>query len=118
MRAFWGRYELCSHERDDPECDGKGVHWALLEVDVENIPGQPDAVRIVKPNIGVVDAIDVRPTVEEAKRRLSDNLRFLASDIEKQMREAEYGARRVLEGGIEPVRLEPKSEVSTSSRLG
>ena len=83
MRAFWGRYELCSHERDNPECDGKGIHWALLEVEIENIPGQPDAVRIVKPNIGIVDAIDVRPTVEEAKRRLSDNLRFLASDIEK-----------------------------------
>jgi hypothetical protein len=116
MRAFWGRYELCSHEREDPECDGKGVHWALFEVEVENIPGQPDTIRIVKPNIGVVDAIDVRPTVEEAKRRLSDNLRFLASDIEKQMREAEYGSRRVLEGGVEPVRLEPKSESHPGSR--
>jgi hypothetical protein len=116
MRAFWGRYELCNHERDDPECDGKGVHWALLEVEVENIPGQPDAVRIVKPNIGVVDAIDVRPTVEEAKRRLSDNLRFLAGDIEKQMREAEYGSRRVLEGGVEPTRLDAKGESVPSAR--
>jgi hypothetical protein len=77
----------------------------LLEVEVENIPGQPDAVRIVTPAIGAVDAIDVRPTLEEAKRRLSDNLRFLAGDIEKQMKEAEYGSRRVLEPGIEATRL-------------
>ena len=34
---------------------------------------------------------------------------FLATDLEKQMREAEYGARRVLEGGIEPVRPESGS---------
>ena len=47
----------------------------------------------------------MRPTVEEAKRRLSDNLRFLATDIEKDMREAEYGARRVLEAGVDAVRL-------------
>jgi hypothetical protein len=106
MRAFWGRYELCGHDREDPECDGKGVHWALLEVEVENVNGQPDSIRIVRPDVGVVDAIDVRPTLEEAKRRLSDNLRFLATDIEKQMREAEYGARRVLEGGVEPTRLD------------
>ena len=23
MRAFFGRYELCNHDRNDPECDGK-----------------------------------------------------------------------------------------------
>jgi hypothetical protein len=104
MRAFFGRFELCNHDRNDPECDSKSVHWSLLEVECENVPGQPDSVRITRPNIGVVEAIDVRPTLEEAKRRLSDNLRFLATDLEKQMREAEYGARRVLEGGIEPTR--------------
>src|ERR1700679_747597 len=109
MRAFWGRYELCGHDREDPECDGKGVHWALLEVEVENVLGQPDSIRIVRPDVGVVDAIDVRPTLEEAKRRLSDNLRFLATDIEKQMREAEYGARRVLEPGVDAVRLDGSS---------
>ena len=112
MRAFWGRYELCTHDRDDPDCDGKSVHWALLEVECENVQGQPDVVRITKPAIGVVDAIDVRPTLEEAKRGLSDNLRFLATDLEKQMREAEYGARRVLEGGIEPLRPD---QVKTTS---
>ena len=51
-------------------------------------------------------ALDSRSRRLVAKRRLSDNLRFLATDLEKQMREAEYGARRVLEGGIEPVRPE------------
>ena len=62
--------------------------------------------RIVRPDLGVVASIDVRPTVEEAKRRLSDNLRFLATDIEKDMREAEYGARRVLEPGVDALKLD------------
>jgi hypothetical protein len=106
MRAFFGSYELCAHEPGDPECDKKRLHWSLIEVEYENIAGQADSVRIVRPELGVVASIDVRPTVEEAKRRLSDNLRFLATDLEKDMREAEYGARRVLEAGIDAVRLD------------
>jgi len=109
MKAFFGSYGTCHHEPGDPECDGKGLHWSLLEVEYENIPGQADSVRIVRPDLGVVDSIDVRPTLEEAKRRLSDNLRFLATDIEKQMREAEYGARRVLEPGVDAVKLDGSS---------
>ncbi len=107
MRAFFGSYGLCEHEPGDPACDNKRLHWSLIEVEYENIPGQPDSLRIVRPDLGVVSSIDVRSTVEEAKRRLSDNLRFLATDIEKDMREAEYGARRVLEPGVDAVRLEP-----------
>ncbi len=106
MRAFFGSYGLCEHEAGDPECDGKRLHWSLLEVEYENIPGQADSVRIVRPDLGVVASIDVRPTVEEAKRRLSENLRFLATDIEKDMREAEYGARRVLEPGVDALKLD------------
>jgi hypothetical protein len=107
MRAFFGQFGLCDHEPGDPACDGKRLHWSLVEVEYENIPGQADSVRLVRPDLGVVPSIDVRSTVEEAKRRLSDNLRFLATDIEKDMREAEYGARRVLEPGVDAVRLEP-----------
>jgi len=106
MRAFFGSFGSCEHEAGDPECDGKRLHWSLLEVEYENIPGRADSVRIVRPDLGDVAAIDVRPTLEEAKRRLSDNLRFLATDIEKEMREAEYGARRVLEAGVDAVRLD------------
>jgi len=109
MRAFFGSYGLCEHEPGDPECDSKRLHWSLLEVEYENIPGQPDSVRVVRPDLGIVASIDVRPTVDEAKRRLSDNLRFLATDIEKDMREAEYGARRVLEAGVDALRLEGSS---------
>lgn len=105
MRGYWGRYELCEHDRDDEECDGNTVHFSLLEVEYEHIPQEPATVRIVNPDIGPVDAIDVRSSAEDARRRLADNLRFLAVDLEKQMREAEYASRRVIEGPLEAVRL-------------
>jgi hypothetical protein len=105
MRGFWGRYELCDHEQQEAECDGKEVHFALLEVEYEHVPQQPAIVKIVNPDVGEVDAIDVRSSAEDARRRLADNLRYLAVDLEKQMREAEYASRRVLEGPLEPTRL-------------
>ena len=105
MRGYWGRYEICDHEAGDNDCDGGTIHWALVEVDYENVAGQFGTVRIVRPDIGMVDAIDVRPTLEEARRRLSDNLRFLACDLEKQMREAEYASKRVLESTLEAAKL-------------
>lgn len=106
MRGFWGRYELCDHEDDDEACDGGVVHFALLEVEYEHVPSQPAAVRILRPDIGSVDAIDVRSNADEARRRLADNLRFLTVDLEKQMREAEYAAKRVAEGPLDPIRLD------------
>jgi hypothetical protein len=109
MKAYFGSYGTCHHEPGDPECDGKGLHWSLLEVEYENISGQADSVRITRPDVGVVPSIDVRQTLDEAKRRLSDNLRFLANDIEKDLREAEYGARRVLEPGVDAVKLDGSS---------
>ena len=105
MRGFWGRYELCEHDRDDEECDGSTVHFSLLEVEYEHIPQEPGQLRIVNPEVGPVDAIDVRSSADDARRRLADNLRFLAVDLEKQMREAEYASRRVLEGPLEALRL-------------
>ncbi len=105
MRGYWGRYELCEHDADDQECDGASLHYALLEVEYEYIPHEPGQVRIVHPDIGPVDAIDVRSNIEDARRRLADNLRYLSVDLEKQTREVEYAARRVLEGPIEAVRL-------------
>jgi hypothetical protein len=105
MRGYWGRYELCEHDNDDSECDGNAVHFALLEVEFEHMPQEPATVQITSPDIGPVDAIDVRSSAEDARRRLADNLRFLAVDLEKQMREAEYASRRVLEGPLEAVRL-------------
>ena len=108
MRGFWGRYELCDHAQGDEECDGGAVHFALLEVEYDHVPTQPAAVNIVRPDIGMVEAIDVRSTAEEARRRLADNLRFLTVDLEKQMREAEYAAKRVAEGPVEPTRLDSR----------
>jgi hypothetical protein len=105
MRGFWGRYELCEHDSGDEQCDGAAVHWALLEVEYEHVPSQPQMVRIVKPDIGLVEAIDVRATADEARRRLSDNLRYLAVELEKQMNEAQYASRRLLEGPVEAMRL-------------
>lgn len=105
MRGYWGRYELCEHGADDQECDGSSLHFGLLEVEYEHMAQEPGQVRIVDPDIGPVDAIDVRPSAEDARRRLADNLRYLAVDLEKQMREVEYASRRVLEGPLEPARL-------------
>ena len=105
MRGYWGRYELCEHDADDEECDGASLHFSLLEVEYEHIPQEPAQLLITSPDIGPVDAIDVRASSDDARRRLADNLRYLAVDLEKQMREVEYASRRVLEGPLDPVRL-------------
>jgi hypothetical protein len=62
MRGFWGRYELCDHNREEAECDGNMVHFALLEVEYEHVPATPAVVKITNPDVGEVDAIDVRST--------------------------------------------------------
>ncbi len=108
MRGYWGRYELCEHEHGDEDCDNGAVHFSLLEVEYEHVPAQPAVVRIVRPDIGTVEAIDVRSNADDARKRLADNLRFLSVDLEKQMREAEYAAKRVSEGPVEPQRLDGK----------